>query len=444
MSLSETLFLALVALLLGLWLGRKTLTTRFERRRESTSYMQGLTFLLDDEPDKAVEEFVRALEVNPDTLETHLALGKLMRKQGHVNRAIRIHQNVLARPSLDPKQQHQIHLELARDFMAAGLLDRAELLLKEVISESAELRSRAQRYLIEIYQDESEWLQAIEVANSLLQSKFIKSQADEKKYVQRMVSHFYCELAQSATAAQDIEAARKYLSLAAATDKTGVRVAVLTATKFNLEGNFRQAIKVLGKLGSGSSAWFAACLPTLLESFNGLYPEQGKAKLWAYLKENAVAGKPSASEAIFLVDQLLKAQPANSENLHLAKHILRASLDQPSFELPNTEHFIAEQPSAERSASARGEKEGMKLHGGERLVGSDLALLNKLAALELSAAPSDAMTLFSKLVTELELQLQAGKLYRCDNCGFSGQQLNWRCPSCKRWDSCQRIDETTR
>ena len=262
MELLAVLASVLTALVLGLWIGGQRLATRKGHASvQPGSYAQGLNFLLDDQPDKAVEEFVRALEVNPDTLETHLALGKLMRRQGHVNRAIRIHQNVLSRPSLDPGHQHQVHLELARDFMAAGLLDRAELLLKEVISESPDLRSRAQRYLIEIYQDESEWQEAADVAQSLLQSKYVRGQPEEKKYILRMIAHFYCELATQASEEKKYAEARRLLAKAASTDKTGVRVAVLTSTKQNADGNYRQAIRTLGKLSTDNPAWFAACLP---------------------------------------------------------------------------------------------------------------------------------------------------------------------------------------
>lgn len=419
MEITHSVVIALVALLVGLWLGRrKMFQARVSPGSEKVSYMQGLNFLLDDKPDKAVEEFVRALEVNPDTLETHLSLGKLMRKQGHVNRAIRIHQNVLARPSLDVEHQHQVHLELARDFMAAGLLDRAEVLLQEVISESAELRSRAQRHLIEIYQDESEWEQAIEVASSLLQSKYVRGQPEEKKYILRMIAHFYCELAQQATNEQDADRAARYLNQAASVDKTGIRVAVLKATKYNVEGNYRQAIKTLGKLSADNPAWFSACLPTLLESFQGLDAQNGTEKLWDHLQSN-VAGKPRAAEILFVVDRLLE-QPTDARQIALAEEILTKSLD----------------PSSK-------EYQGEGKTGGDRFNDRrELALMTRKLGLGSAAGEGGDVQLLKNLHQNLEAHLSSFKTYRCNNCGFSGRQLHWRCPSCKRWDSCQRIDQT--
>mgnify|MGYP006450763273 FL=1 len=155
--------LVTVAIAIGYLLGRRSLkkaATGIFPLAFNKTYFQGLNYLLNEQPDKAVDAFVESLDVNANTLETHLALGKLMRKQGQVDRAIRIHQNLLARPQLDIADQHQVHLELARDFMAAGLLDRAEMLLKEVIAESTDLRGIAQRYLLDIFQDEREWSDA--------------------------------------------------------------------------------------------------------------------------------------------------------------------------------------------------------------------------------------------------------------------------------------------
>ena len=133
-----SLFILLtVAIAIGFFLGRRGTAAVRQRLFSSTlkkRYFQGLNYLLNEQPDKAVDAFIDALEVNDNTLETHLALGKLMRKQGQVDRAIRIHQNLLARPQLNLPDQHQVHLELARDFMAAGLLDRAEMLLRDVMA----------------------------------------------------------------------------------------------------------------------------------------------------------------------------------------------------------------------------------------------------------------------------------------------------------------------
>src|SRR3984957_4801443 len=97
-------------------------------------YLVGLNYLLNEEPDKAVDVFIKMLEVDSDTVETHLAVGKLFRKRGEVERAIRIHQNLIARPNLDKLYREQALFELGQDYLSAGVLDRAERIFLEVLS----------------------------------------------------------------------------------------------------------------------------------------------------------------------------------------------------------------------------------------------------------------------------------------------------------------------
>ncbi|MBV1885276.1 MAG: lipopolysaccharide assembly protein LapB, partial [Gammaproteobacteria bacterium] len=131
------LALIVVAIFIGWLLGRwgylKKQLSDVAASSLSREYFRGLNHLLNEESDKAIEIFIQALEVNNDTIETHLALGNMFRRKGEVDRATRVHQNLLARPSLTKVQQEQVQQELARDFFAAGLLDRAERLLLDLI-----------------------------------------------------------------------------------------------------------------------------------------------------------------------------------------------------------------------------------------------------------------------------------------------------------------------
>ncbi len=151
--------LLFAAIAIGWFLGRRS-----HRQTQATpdlpsQYYKGLNYLLDGRPDGAIDAFISALEVNSETLETHIALGNLLRKKGEVERAIRIHQNLLARPSLPKAQIHQAHLELARDYISAGLLDRAERLLLDLVDESPQQLRASLRHLMDIYQSEREWQQ---------------------------------------------------------------------------------------------------------------------------------------------------------------------------------------------------------------------------------------------------------------------------------------------
>jgi Predicted N-acetylglucosaminyl transferase len=153
------------------WLFGRAASTRHRMQPRSSDYYKGLNYLLDAKPDAEMDTFIASLDVNEETFETHMALGHLLRKKGEVQRAIRVHQNLLNASDIAPYHQHSAHLELARDYISAGLLDRAEHLLLDLISESPQRAVEARRYLIEIYQTEREWEKAAAMASSLLSKK---------------------------------------------------------------------------------------------------------------------------------------------------------------------------------------------------------------------------------------------------------------------------------
>src|SRR3990172_4271983 len=183
-----------------------------------SAYFTGLNFLLNEQPDKAIEVFIRVLEVNSDTVETHLALGNLFRRRGEVERAIRIHQNLIARPTLDKEQRSQALLELGQDYFKAGLFDRAENLFLEL----AEIRAHSEqalRLLLHIYQQEKEWEKAISVVRKLARVS--------GRNMNSMIAHFYCELAEQDIARSNHPSARDRLGQALAADGECVRASIL-------------------------------------------------------------------------------------------------------------------------------------------------------------------------------------------------------------------------
>jgi lipopolysaccharide biosynthesis regulator YciM len=199
----------LLWLLLPLAAASGWLAARFEQKRHArqsfdlpSAYFKGLNFLLNEQPDKAIEVFMRVLEVNSDTVETHLALGNLFRRRGEVERAIRIHQNLIARPTLDKEQRSHALLELGQDYLKAGLFDRAENLFLEL----AEIRAHSEqalKLLLHIYQQEKEWEKAISITRKLARVS--------GKNLDEMIAHFYCELADHDYARKNYSAAREHL-----------------------------------------------------------------------------------------------------------------------------------------------------------------------------------------------------------------------------------------
>jgi lipopolysaccharide biosynthesis regulator YciM len=216
------LLLLPVAVYFGWWLAR-TLSRRSSSRREqlfSNQYFQGLNYLLNEQPDKAIQVFLELAEVNQDTVETHMALGSLFRRRGEVDRAIRFHQNIIAKPGLEPGQRTQALLELGEDYMKAGLLDRAERLFAELIETDAHTPS-ALRSLLEIYQQEKDWEKALEQAQRLEQVS--------GEHMGGVMAQFCCEMANVALAEGDAERAQRHLRQARRHDPRCVRARFILA-----------------------------------------------------------------------------------------------------------------------------------------------------------------------------------------------------------------------
>lgn len=132
--------------------------------RLSNTYFRGLNYLLNEQQDKAIEVFLQIAEVDKDTIETQFALGHLFRRRGEADRAIRLHQSLIARQGLSDEQKTRAILALGEDYMRAGLFDRAETLFTDLVRLGV-LAPQALKHLIAIYQAERDWPKAIEHAH---------------------------------------------------------------------------------------------------------------------------------------------------------------------------------------------------------------------------------------------------------------------------------------
>ncbi|MGB0713705.1 MAG: tetratricopeptide repeat protein, partial [Gammaproteobacteria bacterium] len=181
-------FVLPLAMVVGWVIGRRGGTTRPKGDEAcfDTRYFQGLNYVLNEQPDKAIEVFIKMVEVDSDTVETHFALGSLFRRRGEVDRAIRLHQNLIARPNLDRGQRAQALLELGRDYMLAGLFDRAENLFRELVDARFHIR-QAYENLVAIYEQEKDWDNAIKAARNL--------EGRVPRDMRPVIAQFHCEKA---------------------------------------------------------------------------------------------------------------------------------------------------------------------------------------------------------------------------------------------------------
>jgi len=222
---------------IGFYASRKPRPSDVGEERLRGNYLAGVNFLVNEQPDRALEAFLRAAELDDDTVETHFALGSLYRRRGEVDRAIKIHQNIATRESLEPSQREQAGFALAQDYLKAGMLDRAETILQPLAASGAH-RMAAMRKLMRIYEQEQEWPRAIEVFRELEKA----GRAPQES----AIAHYHCELAEAAHARGELDEARGYLRAARREVRRFPRGALVRADIAIEQRDFALAEKLLG------------------------------------------------------------------------------------------------------------------------------------------------------------------------------------------------------
>ncbi|WP_252179760.1 lipopolysaccharide assembly protein LapB [Endozoicomonas sp. 4G] len=373
------LALIMVAMLAGYLLGRaekKKKKEHFPEQPLSKEYFVGLNYLLNEQTDEAIETFIKALDINNDTVDTYLALGSLFCRKGEVDKSIRVHQDLLARPSLTPLQSIRVQLELAKDYMTAGLFDRAEAMLVDLSRQNHQYRVDALQQLLKIYEREKEWQQAVEISESL-------RKLSGEHYAFRL-AHLYCEIAEEKLRHNDRSGARKYIRVAFSRDKNCVRASLILGRMEMDEGRDREAIKVLQKVSAQDNRYVPLTLDMLETVCNRSH------------------------------------QP----------HVLSSYLSRCLHEKPGTAIILA---MTAQLMNSRGEVSAMEFLSGQLRRQPSLKGLNALINIQLNH-PSETSLTSIKLLKEVTDQMLASKpVYQCFSCGFSGKEMHWHCPGCHEW-----------
>ncbi len=345
------------------------------------AYFKGLSFLLNEEPDKALKVFLEVVEVDKETVEMHMALGNLFRRRGEVERATLIHQNLVARSDLDGGLRCLALFELAQDYFKAGLYDRAENLFLE-LGQSDDYRNQANKFLLQIYDQEKEWKKAISVAEAI-------SGVEGDEYA-RTIAHFYCELAELEISAGNNSAAESYLESAFRKDAKCIRAVIQSGRLASMRGNHTNAIAIW----RGLEFWAPDALGEVVGHITNSYISlNDKRSLKKFLK-SAVEINPDPRIIAMLVEL------AESEKGDVEGERLLLSLVQ---KYPSLENLYQLVNSKTRSSSA-GEKD-------------------------------NDYTLLAGLLSGL---MESGRHYNCRQCGFQSNSLHWQCPGCKGWGTVQR------
>ncbi len=340
--------------------------------------IQGLNYLLNDQSDKAINLFVELMDVDEDTVETHLVLGSLFRRRGEVNRAIRIHQNIIARPNLSAEQRTSALLQLGVDYLKAGLLDRAENILLQLV-EPAARKPEALRYLRDLYEQEKEWDKAIQMAEKL--QRF----SDQPQAP--VIANYYCELAERALRRHLYEDAQGLVKKALATDPDGVRANLLFGDIMANLGRSKEAIKSYATALRKDPYFSPVVYKHLFELFKA---EKRLHEFPDFIRKHS-DGSQDAAARYFLVktyeslddrktvEQLLHDELNRKE---VSPYIIRSYLDMMG-----------------------GRTEG-----------------------EIHAS-------FQALGRILDARLSTSMACHCTKCGFESNSLFWQCPGCKSWNT---------
>lgn len=379
----QFLFLLLpVAAYSGWHFGSKKKTYEASERSLLTNYrkdyFRGLNYLINEQPDKAVDIFVKLIEVDSDTVETHLALGALFRQRGEVDRAIRVHQNLIARPQLAKEYRMQALSELGQDYLRAGVLDRAEGLFQELV-ELGEQSEASLKYLLHIYQQEKDWQQAITTAHKLALIC--------KRSMNDVIAHYYCELAE---AEPDPYLAIKHLKKAEAVDGSSIRALMLRGKLCAYLHDYASAITYYQRAITVDADYITEIIPSLCHA----YRQEGQEE-----------------QMVDYLHQLLLNYPSTSTAIELAQYLQYKHGNTAAIE------FIAEHIQQHPS-----------MRGLDYLV--ELYLLNVYGDTEKKLM----------MLHDFMQRLQQNKpVYQCQHCGFSGRSLYWLCPSCHYWSTTKPV-----
>jgi lipopolysaccharide biosynthesis regulator YciM len=347
-----------------------------ESRALPNSYFRGLNFLLNEEPDKAIEAFLEVVKLEPETIDLHFALGGLFRRRGELDRAIRMHEHLLEREGLVEEKRLRALCELGQDYLKAGLLDRAEAVFTRLLETPQQAQAR--KFLLEIYVQEKDWGKAIEAARILEKST--------SKPLNAEIAHFYCEQALLEAAKGNAAEAGVLLETALQSNRMSVRANLMAGDLDAAAGRHDAAIADWRLVESQSASHMALVVDRVL----GSYRQLGR------LEEGV---------------QWLRALQTR----------------QPSQDLFNALYLVVSETQGAEAANQLAREELRR--------NPSLRTLDRLLEAQLvnaSAADRELLQVEKSLVASHSQRLMR---YQCSSCGFKAQQFFWRCPACGRWDS---------
>jgi lipopolysaccharide assembly protein B len=385
----ETWWLIVIPLAFGLGWGAARLDTRAGKALPTglpDSYFKGLNFLLNEQSDKAVDAFIDVVKLEPETIELHFALGNLFRRRGEIDRAIRVHENLVSRTNLTSEQRSHALFELGQDFLKAGLLDRAEDSFSKL--EGTDYANAALRLRLDSAQMVKDWPMALSLLDRMTTEVGEASNVVRERNGLR--AHFHCEIAAQQLAMKGdarYTLAQEALTRALSADVEHIRTHLMLGSLYRDQGLDSDVLE--------SWQWVLANAPEHLSLVAGE---------WAALK----LSRGDADEAIAFFERLLAK--ARSSDGFAALVTLREARDGSVAALNWAHEYLQKEPS---------------------LLGLESYLKAETNAGFAGESNKDAQ-LLGALVKHQSAKVSR---YVCGHCGFKARQYYWHCPGCNRWDT---------
>ena len=386
MPMTELLFLLLpLAFYSGWHAARKRYRNQKKPQQKNLAshFVKGINYLLNEEPDKALNFFLNHSDIDEYTAETFLLLGNSFRNRGEVDRALKVHQNLMARPNLSRPQKEAAMMALGKDFLAAGMLDRAENVFKELLTTKPKNSADAYLLLRQIYEQLKDWPQAIEVTECI----------EGKNQQERIIAHYYCEMASAELANGNLYLVEDYLNQAKKSYKTLARIKIIQGDIAVHEANYSKAFKIYQVVINAEAHLIGMLFDKLMLVANKTGDCE---KIYAFLMQHY-----QTSYDINILEHLLKLAYKSSQYDEALKQILEKDL-------------------CTKKLS----------------VYSILKSTQLLARLSEKTEDKRALNLIEQaLHNHLVDQLH----FRCQHCGYKMNEYLWRCPVCHHWDTISKL-----
>jgi lipopolysaccharide assembly protein B len=352
-----------------------------DQRDSPKAYFKGLNLLLNEQQDKAIDAFIEAVQQDPDTSDLHFALGNLFRRRGEYERAVRVHQHLLARGDLNAAERDRARYAMAQDFLKAGLIDRAETAYRDL--EGTAYDTEARLALLGLAERSRNWHDAIDVAHRLERS-------GTGSFSSR-IAHYWCELALEAEARGHDADAEAALQRAREAAPQAARPIVLAGQRLARQGRQREVLA-----------------------------------LWS----DMLAPQPALFNLV--ASEFAECAIASSEQAAAMKRLAALYQRAPTMDLLNAINLLDPDPAARR--------ERLIAHlAAQPALSAAQALLRQQAESGTPLGPLAASRL-SDAIAHAAKPLQR---YRCAACGFEAQHYFWQCPGCLGWDTYppQRLED---